>query len=86
LGAPKPVIAHPFVVASTAGKLRPICAARVLNIFLKNFPFRYKKLRDVLAYTQAGYSMITWDLKAGYYHLPIHPAYRKFFGFKIGNK
>jgi hypothetical protein len=30
--------------------------------------------------------MVTWDLKAGYYHVPIHPAYRKFFGFKIGNR
>jgi hypothetical protein len=30
--------------------------------------------------------MIAWDLKAGYYHVPIHPAYRKFFGFRIGNR
>jgi hypothetical protein len=30
--------------------------------------------------------MVTWDLKAGYYHVPIHPAYRKYFGFKIGNR
>jgi hypothetical protein len=51
LGAPKLVIVHPFGVASTAGKLRLICDARALNIFLKNFPFRYEKLRDVLAYT-----------------------------------
>jgi hypothetical protein len=30
--------------------------------------------------------MVTWDLKAGIYHLPIHPAYRKFFDFKVGNR
>jgi hypothetical protein len=30
--------------------------------------------------------MVTWDLKSGYYHVPIHPEYRKFFGFKIGGR
>jgi hypothetical protein len=79
-------VVHPFGVASTAGKLRLICDAKCLNIFLELFPFRYEKLRDVLAYTQAGFFMVTWDLKAGYYHLPIHPAFRKFFGFKVGNR
>jgi hypothetical protein len=86
IGAPKPVIVHPFGVANTAGKLRLICDARGLNIFLKNFPFRYEKLRDVLAYTQGGFFMVTWDLKSGYYHVPIHPAYRNFFGFKVGDR
>jgi hypothetical protein len=51
LGAPKPILVHPFGVASTAGKLRLNCDARCLNIFLELFPFRYEKLRDVLAYT-----------------------------------
>jgi hypothetical protein len=85
-GAPKPVIVHPFGVALTAGKRRLICDAETLNLFLENFPFQYEKLRDVLAYTQKGSFMVTWDLKAGYYHVPIHPAYRKYFGFKIGDR
>jgi hypothetical protein len=85
-GAPKPILVHHFRVACTAGKFRVICDARCLNFFLKNFPFQYERLRDVLAYTQKGFFMVTWDLKAGYYHVPIHPAYRKYFGFKIGNR
>jgi hypothetical protein len=28
--------------------------------------------------------MSNWDLKSGYYHLPIHPNYRKYFGVQIG--
>jgi hypothetical protein len=28
--------------------------------------------------------MATWDLKSGYYHVPIHSRFRKHFGFKIG--
>lgn len=59
LGAPKPIIVHPFGVAETAGKFRLICDARGLNIFLENFPFKYEKLRDVLAYTKEGFYMIT---------------------------
>jgi hypothetical protein len=84
IGAERPVLVHPFGVASTAGKNRLICDARALNIFLKNLPFQHEKLRDVLAYTKAGFFMVTWDLKAGYYHIPIHPDFRKYFGFKIG--
>jgi hypothetical protein len=86
LDADKPVLVHPFGVALTAGKRRLICDARGLNVFLQNFPFQYKKLRDILAYTKRGYFMVTWDLKSEYYHVTIHPAYRKFFGFKIGNR
>jgi hypothetical protein len=86
LGAEKRVLVHPFGVALTAGKRRLICDARGLNMFLQNFPFQYEKLRDVLAYTKKGYFMVTWDLNSGYYQIPIHPAYRKFFGFRIGNR
>jgi hypothetical protein len=84
--ADRPVIVHPFGVALTAGKERLICDARALNIFLKNLPFQYEKLGDVLAYTKEGFFMVSWDLKSDYYHVPIHPAYRKFFGFKIGDR
>jgi hypothetical protein len=86
LEAERPVLVHPFGVALTIRKRRRICDACGLNLFLQNFLFQYEKLLDVLAYTKKGYFMVTWDLKSGYYHIPIHPAYRKFFGFKIGNR
>jgi hypothetical protein len=38
----------------------------------------------VLAFTKSGSYLATWDLKSGYFHVPIHPAYHKYFGFKIG--
>jgi hypothetical protein len=28
--------------------------------------------------------MATWDLKSGYFHLPIHKNFQKYFGFKVG--
>jgi hypothetical protein len=44
-GAPKPILVHPSGLALTAGKRRLICDARALNLFLKNFPFQYEKLK-----------------------------------------
>jgi hypothetical protein len=71
-------------VVDSAGKDRLILNGRYLNLFLEALPFRYEKLRDVLAFTKPGSFLATWDLKSGYYHVPIHPDYRKYFGFKIG--
>jgi hypothetical protein len=30
--------------------------------------------------------MSNWDFKSGYYHVLIHPKYRKYFGFKVGDQ
>lgn len=81
-----PEIIHPMGVVESAGKERLICNDRYLNIFLKQIPFQYDKLRDVLAFTLPGSFMATGDLKSGYFHVPIHPAYWKYFGFRIGKK
>jgi hypothetical protein len=54
------------------------------NLFLEAMPFKYERLRDILAFTQKGSSMATWDLKSGYYHVPIHPDAQKYFCFKVG--
>jgi hypothetical protein len=79
-----PVVINPMGVADSAGKDRLICNMKYPNLFLKPLPFRYERLRDILAFIKQGSYMATWDLKSGYYHVPIHPSYRKYFGFKIG--
>lgn len=84
--AEPPVIVHPMGVVESAGKERLICNDRYLNIFLKQIPFQYDKLRDVLTFTFPGSFMATGDLKSGYFHVPIHPAYWKYFGFRIGKR
>lgn len=71
-------------IADSAGKQRLICNMRYPNLFLEALPFKYERIRDILAFTQQGSSMATWDLKSGYYHVPIHPDAQKFFGFKVG--
>jgi hypothetical protein len=81
-----PVIIHPLVVATTGGKQRLILNARYANLFMKALPFRYERLRDILGFTKACYFMSNRDLKSGYYHVLIHPKYRKYFGFKVGDQ
>lgn len=85
-GGDPPEIIHPMGVVESAGKKRLICNDRYLNVFLKQIPFQYEKLRDVLAFTFPGSFMTTADLKSGYFHVPIHPAYWKYFAFRIGKK
>jgi hypothetical protein len=78
------IVINPLRVVISAGKERLIVNARVLNAFLRALSFRYQKLRDILAFTERGSFMATWDLKSGYFHVPIHPAFRKYFAFKVG--
>jgi hypothetical protein len=80
----EPVVINPMGIADSAGKDKLICNAKYPNLFLEALPFRYEKLQDLLAFTKHGSFLATWDLKSGYFHVPIHPAYWKYFCFKIG--
>jgi hypothetical protein len=57
-----PIIIHPMGVVDSAGKDRMIVNARCLNLFLEPLPFRYERLRDILAFTGAESFLATWDL------------------------
>ena len=84
-GGEPPEVISPMGVVESAGKERLICNDRYVNAFLKQYPFQYEKLRDVLAFTGQGFFMATADLKSGYFHVPIHPAFWKFFAFRVGS-
>jgi hypothetical protein len=80
-----PVIIHPMEVVDSAGKDRMIVNGRCLNLFLEQLPFRYERLRDILAFTSQESFLATWDLKSRYFHVPIHKDYWKYFCFKVGS-
>jgi hypothetical protein len=75
---------NPMGIADSAGKQRLICNMRYPNLFLEALPFKYERLRDILAFTQQGSLMASWDLKSGYYRVPIHKDAQKYFCFKVG--
>jgi hypothetical protein len=79
------VVINSMGVVKSAGKDRLICNDMYLNLFLEALPFKYEKLRDLLAFTKRGSFLATWVLKSGYFHVPIHPDYRKYFCFRIGS-
>jgi hypothetical protein len=79
-----PVVINPMGVADSAGKDRLICNMKYVNLFLEALPFKYERLRDLLAFTKRGSYLATWDWKSGYFHVPIHPEFCKYFCFRIG--
>jgi hypothetical protein len=83
-GEEMPLVVHPLGVAFTGGKGRMIVNSRYCNLFMKLLQFQYERLRDVLAFTKEGFFMANWDLKSGYYHVLLHPDFRKYFGIQIG--
>lgn len=82
-GQRKPKVVNPLgVVNLPQGRL--VLNGRYVNAFSKKHPFRYETLREILTFLTPGGFFSTWDFKAGYYHVLIHPAYRKYFGLKVG--
>lgn len=79
------VVESPLGVVDQDGKCRLFLNARYVNLFLAELPFQYQRLRDVLVFTAEGSFMSTWDLKSGYYHIFLHPTFRKYMGFRVGS-
>lgn len=77
-------VESPLGVVDQEGKCRLFLNGRYVNIFLAELPFRYQRLRDVLLFVLKDSFMSTWDLKSGYYHIPLHPSFRKYMGFRVG--
>lgn len=82
-GQRKPKVVNPLGVVNLP-KGRLVLDAGYVNAFTKQHPFKYETLRDILTFLAANGFFSTWDFKAGYYHVLIHPRFRTYFGFKIG--
>lgn len=77
-------VESPLGVVEQDGKYRLFLNARYVNLFLAELPFQYQRLRDILVFTPPASFMSTWDLKSGYYHIFLHPSFRKYMGFRVG--
>jgi hypothetical protein len=58
---------------------------RYINGFMKKVPFKYERLRDILVFLKRAGFVSSWDLKIGYYHVLVHPKFRTYLGFKVGD-
>jgi hypothetical protein len=83
-GERRPKFVNPLGVANLP-KGRLVLDGGYVNAFTKHIPFRYETLREILTFLGEHGFFATWDFKAGYYHVLIHPRFRTYFGFKIGH-
>jgi hypothetical protein len=79
----KPKVVNPLGVANLP-KGRLVLDGGYVNAFTKHIPFKYETLREILTFLGDSGFFSTWDFKAGYYHVLIHPRSWTFFGFRIG--
>jgi hypothetical protein len=79
----KPKVVNPLGVANLP-KGRLVLDGGYVNAFTKHVPFKYETLREILLFLEERGFFSTWDFKAGYYHVLIHPRFRTYFGFRIG--
>lgn len=79
----KPKVVNPLGVANLP-KGRLVLDGGYVNAFTKHVPFKYETLREILTFLGDHGFPPTWDFKAGYYHVLIHPRFRTYFGFRVG--
>ena len=81
-----PTVVNPLTVAeSAAGKLRLVLDVRTVNPLINVPHCKFEDLKVASNYFTKGCFMITFDLKSGYHHVDIHPAYHQYLGFAWEN-
>ena len=87
-GAATPVPTRPFitsplgVVPKGVDKLRLILDLRYVNSFLRVDKFKYESIREVNSLCRLRDFLFTVDLKSGYHHVDVDPAFWQFLGFE----
>jgi hypothetical protein len=69
------------VATNHSGKQRLVLDLRTVNPLLNVDSFKYEDIQTVSNYLQPGCYFASFDLKQGYHHVDIHPAYRTYMGF-----
>ena len=67
-----------FVVPKKTGDFRPVIDLKLLNTFLKPKPFKMETPQSIRRALKKGMWVFSIDLKDAYFHVPIHPASRKY--------
>ena len=92
LGAVARVNSQPYCVsplkcaAKKGGKLRLITDLRRLNEHVDPPAFQHESIHTVGQTIRTGDHMVTFDLKNGFFHVPVHPEDQKYLGFQFDNQ
>ena len=91
-GAIEPVSLGPgfysrlFVTPKVTGGWRPVIDLSCLNRFVRLSHFRMESVQSVLQSIRSGDWMISLDLQDAYLQVPVHPEFRKYLRFCLGDK
>ncbi|RCN38570.1 zinc knuckle [Ancylostoma caninum] len=80
----KPAIFSPLSVAE-GKKLRLILDLSWLNEHVVKESIKFEDMTKAWDMLRGAKYLSTFDLKSGYHHVSVHPAYRKYFGFRWRN-
>ena len=75
-----------FVVPKKTGDLRPVIDLKILNTHLKSKPFKMETPHSIRKSLDQNMWVFSIDLKDAYFHVPIHPASRKYLRICRGNQ
>jgi hypothetical protein len=67
-----------FLIPKKTGTLRPVVDLSALNFYITDQPFRMESAESVRLCLTQGTWTFSIDLTDAYFHVPIHPASRKF--------
>ncbi|KAK3893097.1 hypothetical protein Pcinc_003090 [Petrolisthes cinctipes] len=68
------------------GKTRLVMDLSKLNKFVKTLHFRMVSVAQVRTVLRKGDWLASLDLKDAYWHVPIHPRFRRFLAFQVGTE
>ena len=63
-------------------KYRLVIDLRNINAHTVSKTFKNENIEDVIKTTDPTDVLITFDIKDGYYHIPLHNDYKQYFAFK----
>ena len=75
-----PHCVNPLTVADKS-KLRLVIDLRHVNNYEVKKKFKYENLKTVSELFEQDDHFVTFDLKSGYHHIPIHESHQKYLGF-----
>ena len=72
-----------FLRPKSSGEWRPIIDLKILNKLIVNKTFKMESARSIQEALQPGQWAISIDLTDAYFHIPIHPNFRKYLRFAV---
>jgi hypothetical protein len=73
----------PLHVVVQPHRKRLILDCTLLNKFIRVPKIKYDDYKVALSYFRSKGYIFTFDFKDGYYHIKIHPSFKKFLGFSL---